>query len=76
VVAEAESARDQFEGKVAALIWLRDRLPTGGDVRMRIAAVLPHPAPPGVQARPLPPPSAWVAALEALTSNADAALPA
>jgi hypothetical protein len=72
---EATKLRDQLDGKYATLIWLRNLLPPGGDVRQRIAFALPPPPPPGVLGPDYQPPGAWIAAREALTRDAGAELP-
>jgi hypothetical protein len=57
------------------LVWLRDRLPPGGDERQLINAVLPPPSPPGVPEVDHRPPAEWLAAREQLLVDADALLP-
>jgi hypothetical protein len=72
---EAQNLRERLDEKHAVLIWIRNLLPPGGDAGQRIAFALPPPPPPGVPAPAYPPPAEWIAAREALTRDANAALP-
>jgi hypothetical protein len=75
VLVEATRLRDELHGKFAVLVWLRDRLPPGGDQRQRINSILPPPSPPGVPEVDYRPPAEWLAAREQLLVDADALLP-
>jgi hypothetical protein len=66
---------DELHGKREVLLWLRSQLLPGGDERMRINAVLPPPAAPGVRETDYRTPAEWIAAREALLHDANAPLP-
>jgi hypothetical protein len=74
LIAEAQAHQAALDGKHATLIWSRGVLPPG-EQHQRINFALPPPTPPGVRGRDYRPPSAWVAAREALMVDADAPLP-
>jgi hypothetical protein len=75
LLAEAAALREQLDGKHALLSWVERLLLPGDPARQRIASALP-PLPPGAPGyRSIQAPAAWLAALDALMVDPDAALP-